>query len=202
MLLLFLSDFNYDCVCRLLVGVPEVKSRGSPSAGWGDSECNRFLIPVYTIINASAVLAATLAAALSASWISFMEFVMWWSVTIEETDPDLELLTQQTLCFSLNILARDNKVRCQNWRYPVGAKLWLWKYAFRSTWSTGWVNWLLAFRAKQQCYFPREEDPHQSSSGATHWKGWLPPPWPVAAGCGHETTHGPQQTHSPNAQEN
>ena len=35
-----------------------------------------------------------------------------------------------------------------------------------------------------------------------HWEGWLPLPWPVAAGCGQETTHGPRPTQCPHVQEN
>ena len=82
---------------------------GSPNFGQEGRVCNRFPTLAQNVIHTRALLPATLAAALRLRECHVIYAVCHViNITIAESNLEMGIVTQQTVCFSLDILAAAN----------------------------------------------------------------------------------------------
>ena len=90
--------------------------------------------------------------------------------------------------FCSELIESVRRMACEVWLSPLEAVQWRsWVTASTSIVMLEVETIIIVLPSKKRR--PSSEQP---------WEGWLPLPWPVAAGCGH----GPQLTQSPHIQEN
>ena len=111
----------------LVVSIPQLNHWGSPSIVWEGSVCSRFPAPAHTAVCTSAVLPATLAAALSLQWI----LVIWWRLLLLKVSLTSKISNHKIFGFSPDVLTRDNRMLMY-----VSERLLLTKTFYYKYWCT------------------------------------------------------------------